>query len=228
MNIDLHVDSDTHSDMVLHPYIDPASHTSSAVHRTQSFTRVELHTHRTTLGHNPTQTQVQQDTGTPTAKDNQSGTQPKRTSHTTRHSQTPNIVTYNPTQETALCTDGAYAQTQSPTQTQEIATLSVTILGPLRQRVAVDRPSTARCSSIQTAPFTALRGPQRTNMQPPGDRVHRDAEPPTQAQVHVPGRLQTPRALGTCGKGSTHITSPICKKTSDLATPKTHLPSREH
>lgn len=135
-----------------------------------------------------------------------------RPNHTTRHSLTPSIATYSPTQETAPH-GGAYAQTRLPTPTRETAAPSITTPGPGSTRVwPRTGPGTARCSDIQTASFTTPGEPPHTKVQPPGDTGSgRWLSLQTQIQVHVPRPAANTQEHWVHGKGSTHIEVPCAR-----------------
>lgn len=85
-------------------YLDTVLHQSSAPHR-----------HSTALGLSPHRRRHNWTWAHSQPKATRVGTAETRPNHTTRRRLTPSVATYNPTQETAPHTDGAYAQTQPPT-----------------------------------------------------------------------------------------------------------------
>lgn len=124
---------------------------------------------------------------------------------------------------------GAYAQTQSPTQTQDTATPSITILElappECGRRQAWAQPSATTFRSFIHCPQEA----QHTKMQPPGDTgSQRPVNHQTQTQVRYPSMLQTPRGTGYMWKRKhAHPKSHLQEDLRHGHTRNSHLPIRE-
>lgn len=195
-NMGLHVDTGIHSDMVLHPHAvthtSPAAQAGSAVHLCTA-----LHQSSTALWPQSPHRSGTAGHGYTYKKTTRVGHRPKPK---TRHSLTPNLAMYNPSQETAPYTDGVNAQ--SPTQTQETATRDITILGPGPTRVAVDRPGH---SQVQLHSDSSVRCPQEAPAHPGaaawGPRFTETAESPnTDSGACAQAGCTHSGALGARGK----------------------------